>query len=88
MVPLSISVHGLGGLVNVCKQVSNNNQTFGPFVYRNGPEWAELPEWTLIDAHEYFLCILLGQSGKELPQKAIILRNMQFMYPKIWPRRI
>ena len=26
---LSISVHGLGGLVNVCKQVSNNNQTLG-----------------------------------------------------------
>ena len=29
MVPLSISVHGLGGLVNVCVQVSNNNQAVG-----------------------------------------------------------
>ena len=29
VVPLSISVHGLGGLVNVCEQVSNNNQALG-----------------------------------------------------------
>ena len=29
VVPLSISVHGLGRLVNVCLQVSNNNQTLG-----------------------------------------------------------
>ena len=29
VVPLIISVHGLGGLVNVCLQVSNNNQTLG-----------------------------------------------------------
>ena len=29
VVPLIISVHGLGGLVNVCLQVWNNNQTLG-----------------------------------------------------------
>ena len=39
--------------------------------YQNG-----LPEWTLICALEYFLFILLGQSGIELPQKAISPRNM------------
>ena len=51
--------------------------------YRNG-----LPEWTLICAIEYFLCVLLGQSGLELPQKAISPRNIQFMYPKIWLRTL
>ena len=35
-----------------------------------------------ICAFEYFLCILLGQSGIGLPQKGINQRNMQFRYPK------
>ena len=43
-----------------------------------------LPEWTYICALECDLCILMGQSGQGLPQKAIGPKNMQFMYPKIW----
>ena len=48
----------------------------GASVYRNGPEWAELSEWTLISALEYDLCILVGQSGQGLPQKVICPRNI------------
>ena len=56
---------------------------------RNGPNYRKgLPEWTLICAIAYFLCALLGQSGLELPQKAISPRNIQFRYPKIWLRTL
>ena len=56
---------------------------------RNGPNYRNgLPEWTLICALRYDLCILLGQNGLGLSQKAICPRNMQFRYPKIWPRMV
>ena len=56
---------------------------------RNGPNYRNgLPDWTLICAIEYFLCILLGQSGLELPQKLIGPRNMKVRYPKIWLRSV
>ena len=58
----------------------------GAIVYRNGPNYQNgLPKWTFTSALEYDLWILLGPSGQGLPQKAISLRNMQFMYPKIRP---
>ena len=39
-------------------------------------------------ALKYDLCILLGQNGLGLSQKAISPRNMQFRYPKIWPHMV
>ena len=66
----------------------NERAILGAFVYQNGPERAELPEWTTgIDLYMWFwvlfLCTLLWQSGLELPQKMIKPRNMQFMYRKM-----
>ena len=56
---------------------------------RNGPNYRNgLPEWSLICALKYDLCIFLGQYGLGLSQKAISSRNMQLRYPKIWPRMI
>ena len=53
---------------------------------RNGPNYRNgLPEWTLICAIECDLCILLGQSGIELPQKAISPRNAVYVPQNLAP---
>ena len=48
---------------------------------RNGPNYRNgLPEWTLICALKYDLCILLEQNGLGMSQNAISPRNMQFRW--------
>ena len=54
----------------------------GVFVYWNGPEWTELPEWTFICGFECLQCVLCAQNDLQEPQRVENASSMHFGYRK------
>ena len=50
----------------------------GAFVYRNGPEWAELPEWTTgMDFYMWLLVLVMHDMCTEWPTDATESREYE-----------